>query len=88
LRRAAWGRGYATEGAEALIAKAFTDLGASRVVAETMVVHDASRRVMHKCGMTVTRLFRQDWPFAIPGDEHGDVEYAITRAQWESNRSG
>ena len=82
LRRAAWGRGYATEGSLALIAKAFTDLGARRVLAETMVAHAASRRVMEKCGMTVARVFFQEWPVSIPGDELGDVEYAITRQQW------
>lgn len=84
LRRAFWGRGYATEGSTALIAKAFTDLGATRVLAETMVAHAASRRVMEKCGMNVSRTFFQDWPDAIPGDELGDVEYAITREQWAS----
>lgn len=42
LRRSAWGNGYATEGCRALIDKAFTELGASRVLAETMVVHAAS----------------------------------------------
>lgn len=83
LRRAAWGRGYATEGSMALIAKAFTDLGATRVLAETMVAHAASRRVMEKCGMTVVRTFRQEWPHRIPDDELGDVQYAITREQWE-----
>lgn len=84
LLRAFWGQGYATEGSAALIAKAFTDLGATRVLAETMVAHTASRRVMEKCGMTVARMFYQDWPDAIPGDELGDVEYAITLEQWAS----
>jgi RimJ/RimL family protein N-acetyltransferase len=49
-----------------------------------MVAHAASRRVMEKCGMTVSRTFFQDWPDAIPGDELGDVEYAITLEQWAS----
>lgn len=86
LRREAWGRGYATEGSAALITKAFTELGASRVLAETMVAHTASRRVMEKCGMTVKRIFWQDWPHPIPGDELGDVEYVITREQWDGRR--
>jgi len=83
LRRAAWGRGYATEGAQALIRKAFTDLGARRVWAETMVVNTASRRVMEKSGLTLVRVFHQDWPDTIEGDEHGDVEYALTREDWQ-----
>jgi RimJ/RimL family protein N-acetyltransferase len=82
LKRSAWGNGYAVEGSRALIDAAFTSYGAKRVVAETMVVHTGSRRVMEKSGMTLVRTFFQDWPDHIPGDEHGDVEYAITRDQW------
>ncbi len=82
LRRVAWGRGLATEGARALIDLAFTRLGARRVVAETMAVHLASRRVMEKVGMTLVREFRAEWPYRIEGDELGDVEYAVTRVEW------
>src|SRR5690349_5311225 len=39
LRRAAWGRGYATEGSRALIDKAFRELGARRVTANTMTIN-------------------------------------------------
>lgn len=83
LRRSAWGKGYATEGSQGLIDKGFGEDGLERVVAETMVAHAASRRVMERCGMRAVRFFRADWPYRIPGDEHGDVEYAITRAEWE-----
>jgi len=82
LRRDAWGRGLATEGARALIEVAFSRLGARRVVAETMTVNVASRRVMEKAGMQLIREFHQDWPYRIEGDEFGDVEYAITRSEW------
>ena len=87
LISAVWGRGYATEGSAALIDKAFADLGARRVYAETMAVHTASRRVMEKAGLRFVRSFVADWPVRIEGDEHGDVEYALTREQWESARS-
>jgi RimJ/RimL family protein N-acetyltransferase len=83
LRRAAWGKGYATEGSRALIDRAFTELGARRVFAETMAVNAASRRVMEKAGLRLVRTFHADWPVRIPGDEHGEVEYAITREEWE-----
>ncbi|MGI8514348.1 MAG: GNAT family N-acetyltransferase [Acidimicrobiia bacterium] len=82
LHRAAWNRGLATEGCAALIERAFQDPTISRIYAETMVVHTASRRVMEKVGMRFVRIFHADWPFRIPGDEHGDVEYEITRAEW------
>jgi len=81
LRRSAWGKGLATEGCRALIDKGFAEHGVQRVLAETLVVHTASRRVMEKSGLI--RVFHADWPYRIPGDEHGDVEYALTRAEWE-----
>ena len=88
LRRSAWGKGYATEGCRALIAKGFTDLDVERVYAETMVVNTASRRVMEKAGLRYVRTFVADWPDKIPGDEHGDVEYALTRAEWLAQDRG
>ncbi|MEO9139588.1 MAG: GNAT family N-acetyltransferase [Jatrophihabitans sp.] len=86
LRRDAWGLGYATEGSRALIDKAFTETTIRRVHAETMTVHTASRRVMENAGLRHCRTFHQDWPFPIPGDEYGDVEYALTRAEWLAAR--
>ncbi|HVU74868.1 MAG TPA: GNAT family N-acetyltransferase [Mycobacteriales bacterium] len=86
LRRSAWGRGLATEGARALVDLAFSRLGARRVVAEAMAVNGASRRVMENVGMTLVREFHQDWPYRIEGDELGDVEYAITRDAWLAAR--
>ena len=83
LRRAAWGRGYATEGCRALIDKGFTDLGVQRVVAETMAVNTASRRVMEKAGLTFVRHFTVDWPDPIAGAEHGEVAYELTRDDWQ-----
>ena len=87
LRREAWGQGYATEGSKALIDKAFAELGVDRVYASTMMVNTASRRVMEKAGLRYVRTFHADWPVKIPGDEEGDVEYAIERAQWENDRA-
>ncbi|MGW4940032.1 GNAT family N-acetyltransferase [Actinoplanes sp. NPDC004185] len=86
LRREFWGQGYATEGSVALIRKGFTELGVERVYAETLAVNLGSRRVMEKAGLRYIRTFHQDWPERIPGDEHGDVEYALTRAEWQAAR--
>ena len=83
LRRLAWGKGYATEGSRALIRKGFTELGVQRVVAESMAVNTASRRVMEKTGLTLVRTLDWKWPDRVPGDEHGVVAYALTRADWE-----
>jgi len=82
LRQPAWGKGYATEGSRALIRKGFTEFGVRRVVAEAMAVNLASRRVMEKAGLTLVRTFHAGWPYPIEGDELGDVEYALDRADW------
>ncbi len=87
LRKAAWGKGYATEGARALIHKGFTELPVRRVVAFTMTVNIASRRVMEKAGLTLVRTFWQEWPDVIAGSEQGDVEYALLRADWEQQEA-
>jgi RimJ/RimL family protein N-acetyltransferase len=83
LRKSAWGKGYATEGSRALIRKGFTELGVQRVVAETMAVNEASRRVMEKAGLRLVRTFHQPWPYPIDGDQFGDVEYALDKADWQ-----
>lgn len=86
LRRDRWGVGLATEGSIALLDHGFGELGARRIHASTMVVNAASRRVMEKLGMGLVRRFHADWPDRIPGDEHGDVTYAITRDEWVARR--
>jgi RimJ/RimL family protein N-acetyltransferase len=93
LRRVAWGKGYATEASRALIRKGFAELGVQRVVASTYQDNLASRRVMEKLGMTLVRTFRMTTEELIahgvdpvtaqepwPGD---DVEYALTKEEWE-----
>jgi RimJ/RimL family protein N-acetyltransferase len=85
LRKAAWNKGYATEGSRALIRKCFTDLGVRRVVAHTMAVNHASRRVMEKSGLAFVRGYHSDDVPAIPGAEQGEVEYALTREDWQEH---
>lgn len=86
LGRAAWGRGYATEGAHALLRKGFTEFGVQRVTANTMTANARSRRVMEKVGLRYVRTFFDEWPEAIEGSELGDVEYALTRSAWEAKQ--
>ncbi len=86
LRHAAWGRGLATEGARALVADGFAGPLVQRVTASTMTVNTASRRVLEKAGLRYVRTVHQAWPEVIEGSEHGDVEYALTRTEWESAR--
>ena len=85
LRRQFWGKGYATEGSRALIRKGFTELGVRYVYATTMTVNQASRRVMEKAGLKLVRIIHQSWPDPIPGAELGDVEYGLSRNEWEQS---
>ncbi|MEV4539144.1 GNAT family N-acetyltransferase [Asanoa sp. NPDC049518] len=86
LRRDAWGRGYATEGARAVVDKGFQDLGVRLVVADTMTVNTGSRRVLEKAGLSFAGQFHTDWPEVIEGSEQGDVAYELTRAAWDAAR--
>jgi RimJ/RimL family protein N-acetyltransferase len=88
LHRSGWNKGYATEGSRALIGMGFTGLGVERVFAHTMTVNAASRRVMEKCGLTLVRTFPYEWADVIEGAEHGEVEYALTKPEWEARTAG
>ena len=88
LRKSAWGKGYATEGSRALIARGFTEFGVRRVVAQAMVVNTASRRVMEKSGLKLVRTFHQPWPYPREGDQFGDVDYALDKADWQHDQAG
>jgi RimJ/RimL family protein N-acetyltransferase len=68
------------EGARTLIDKGFAELGMERVVADTM--DTGSRNVMEKVGLRFVRTFRYPGSELLEGGEHGDVEYALTRAEW------
>jgi RimJ/RimL family protein N-acetyltransferase len=57
-------------------------MGLKRIWAETMAVNLASRRVMEKAGLAYVRTFHLEWDDPIEGTQAGEVEYAITRAEW------
>jgi RimJ/RimL family protein N-acetyltransferase len=82
LRRSVWGRGYATEGARALVSRAFTELGVREVVATTMTVNTQSRAVMEKAGLRYARTVHLTWAEPLDGNEQGDVEYRLSREDW------
>lgn len=51
MRAALWGRGLATEGARALVERAFAEPEVARVVATARADNPASRRVLEKAGL-------------------------------------
>jgi ribosomal-protein-alanine N-acetyltransferase len=55
LARRAWGRGLATELAQALVRAGFDELGLARIVAVVRPDNDASKRVLHKAGLRFER---------------------------------
>jgi len=79
LRREAWGNGYASEGAQALVAEAFGRLGFGRVRAQTMSINLGSRRVLEKAGFRHAETIFPAFPHPVPGEEQGEVVYEIWR---------
>ena len=75
--RAAWGKGYATEGSRALVHEAFTCLNAACVVATALVGNRASTRVMEKAGLRRVAEFR------LPDYDEPAVKYALERDQYD-----
>ncbi len=73
----------ATEGVRALLRHAFTTARIEEVYADTMAVNLASRRVLEKAGLRLIRIFHLYWDDPIDGAEHGEVEYAMTRDEWQ-----
>jgi len=52
LARGAWGKGYATEGAKAVLQFGVEQLGINEIVSFTTIKNTRSRRVMEKIGLT------------------------------------
>ena len=87
LRQEAWGKGYATEGSQALLAKAFTELDVRLVWGETMCVNLPSQRVMEKVGMTVAdSIPTPDDMLMVENAELGGLRYEIVKEQWEQQQ--
>ena len=76
LIRAAWGRGYATEGSFALVRKGFCELGARRITAIAMPSNLASIRIMEKVGMRFESEYVHETGYDV-------VRYALDREMYE-----
>lgn len=75
-----WGRGYATEGAHALLGYAFSQLNAHRVVAFCHVENTASYRVMERMGMRREGRTRETvW---LQGAWHDELLYGILEREF------
>lgn len=89
LGRSAWGRGLATEGAQALVEHGFTHVGAEKISARTLAGNRASQRVMQKCGLAYERdfVYPEDVIAGRSAQERAAVKYSLTRPQWLAQRA-
>ena len=65
-----------------MIESAFERLPSDRVVATTMADNAGSWRVLEKCGMRRVGTFHYPDADLMPGAEHGDFVYELTRGDW------
>lgn len=80
LGEAAWGHGYATESARALLQWAFDTLDLNRVQAETDTRNTASARVLEKLGFRREGTLREDC--VVNGDVSDSWVYGLLRREW------
>jgi RimJ/RimL family protein N-acetyltransferase len=83
LLRRHWGKGLASEGARELVRYGFEDVGLDRIIAQTIAVNAGSRVVMERVGLSYVRAFPSSMTAPVEGVEEGEVEYEMTREQWE-----
>jgi RimJ/RimL family protein N-acetyltransferase len=82
VREDRWRRGYAHEAMRAVVDWGFGVIGAPQIVALTCEANEGSWRLMQKLGMER----RADLDFTDPAEPEPTIQYAITRAQWESQQ--
>ena len=80
VREDRWRLGYAHEAMRAVVDWGFAVIGAPQLVALTCAANVGSWRLMEKLGMQR----RADLDFTDPDEPQAIIQYAITRAQWES----
>jgi len=78
---AAWGRGYATEAARALLLWAFDTLDLNRVQAETDTRNLASAGVLEKLGFAREGTLREDC--VVNGEVSDSWVYGLIRREWQ-----
>lgn len=86
LLRRCWRQGLVSEGARELLRYAFEDIGLHRVFAETMTVNVGSRATMAAVGLRYVRTFHGSVGEELAGFQLGEVQYAITSADWHAAR--
>ena len=83
LRADAWGHGFATEAARAMLGYAFGRLGVALVFAQTSERNGPSWQVMQRLGMGRRAELDYDDP-DYPPEDNPTMVWSIAREQWES----
>lgn len=82
IAKAYWGRGYATEAAQAVLQYAFTSLDLELVSVMHFHFNLASKRVIEKCGFRYEGTLRQAIQL-FDGRITDDVCYSLLRREWQ-----
>ena len=81
LTEAAWGHGYATEAARAVLQWAYETLDLNRVQAETDTRNVASAHVLEKLGFVREGTLREDC--IVNGDVSDSWVFGLLRREWQ-----
>jgi ribosomal-protein-alanine N-acetyltransferase len=81
LGEAAWGQGFATEAAGAVLQWAYDTLDLNRVQAEADTRNAASARVLEKLGFVLEGTLREDC--IVNGDVSDSWVYGLLRREWQ-----
>ena len=82
LDDAAWGHGYATEGARALLQWGFDTLDLNRVQAEADTRNVGSARVLEKLGFVLEGTLREDC--VVNGDVSDSWVFGLLSREWQA----
>ena len=86
LRKSAWGKGYATEGAKRCLAFGFSELNFNKIIATCTVDNLRSENVMRKIGMEQLGIFKHPRLEEYPKYEECKC-YGINKHEWQHRLS-
>lgn len=86
LAREAWGNGYMTEAAKAVMDYAFEEFGLTVMGICTSPENKRSQRVIEKCGFQYEGRQRRGYRI-LDGTDRDNLTYSILREEWEALRS-
>lgn len=66
----------------------FDEIGLDRIIAQTLTVNAGSRAVIERVGLSYVRVFPSSSTAPVEGLDAGEVEYEITREQWQRRMPG